>query len=262
MRNSQNETISCVIRNTDHKTGFSLVELSVVMVVIGVLVASTLTFVDGYTKGHQIKETQAKLDAIERALVVHLIKFGYLPCPSSRTALRGTAGFGISTTACNAAAPAGTVDVNTSRVRIGMVPVKSLGLPESHAFDGWGNRITYATIRNLAVNKATYDAYETTDTNGVIIMQDGSGHLLYHPYELNITAYALISHGSDGNGAFNRNGSLAKACNAAAKDGENCNYTNSLFLDMPINDGDMVANYFNDYVRWKQVSAINYDAIH
>ncbi len=241
------------------QAGFSLIELSIVFVVIGILMTGALTFVSGYTKGHQIKETRMKLQAIEQALIVHVRKYGHIPCPASRTTQRGTASFGVSPTLCNTAPPGGTVDVNSGKVRIGMVPVKRLGLPEEHAFDGWGNRITYAAIRDLAVDQTTYNSYATTDTDGVIIIQDGNGNQLYPADDKNINAYALISHGSDGKGSFNRTGQVVNACNSAMKDGENCD-SDSLFFDMPINDGDTESTYFNDYVRWKPVTSLNMDA--
>ncbi len=255
----RNDNYHVTMQPRNHKHGFSLIELSIVFVVIGILMTGALTFVSGYTKGHQIKETRMKLQAIEQALIVHVRKYGHIPCPASRTTQRGTASFGVSPTPCNTAPPGGTVDVNAGKVRIGMVPVKRLGLPEDHAFDGWGNRITYAAIRDLAVDKDTYNAYTTTDTNGIIIIQDGNGNQLYPADDKNINAYAIISHGSDGKGAFNRIGQVVNACNSAAKDGENCD-ADSLFFDMPINDGDTESTYFNDYIRWKPVASLNMDA--
>ncbi len=242
------------------KKGFSLIELSIVFVVIGILMTGAITFVSGYTKGHQIKETKMKLGAIEKELIVHVRKYGHLPCPASRTVALGTANFGMSPSACNIAPPAGTADVNSGKVRIGMVPVKSLGLPQNYAFDGWGNRITYSAIRNLAVGQSTYNSYTTTDTNGVIIIQDGNGNQLYPADDKNITAYALVSHGADGKGSFNRTGQNVVACGTATKDSENCDDNDSLFFDMPINDGDVPASYFNDYIRWKPITSLNLDA--
>ncbi len=255
----RNDNYHVTMQPRNHKHGFSLIELSIVFVVIGILMTGALTFVSGYTKGHQIKETRMKLQAIEQALIVHVRKYGHIPCPASRTTQRGTASFGVSPTLCNTAPPGGTVDVNSGKVRIGMVPVKRLGLPEEHAFDGWGNRITYVAIRDLAVDKDTYNAYTTTDTNGVIIIQDGNGNQLYPVDDKNINAYALISHGSDGKGSFNRTGQNVVACGTATKDSENCD-ADSLFFDMPINDGDTPASYFNDYIRWKPVTSLNMDA--
>lgn len=63
-------------------------------------------------------------------------------------------------------------------------------------------------------------------------------------------AYAVVSHGADGRGAFPINGTAvpgSKSCNASASDGMNCN-DDATFLDGFFNDGSQVPVFYDDYI--------------
>lgn len=64
------------------------------------------------------------------------------------------------------------------------------------------------------------------------------------------SAYAVVSHGADGRGAFPLNGTAvptSKACNTSAADGENCD-ADSTFVDGFFNDGTQVSVFYDDYI--------------
>ena len=199
-----------------------------------------------------------KLDALEEAILNYYRQFGHLPCPASATEPENTATFGRATD-CAAGAPAGTADsgVGSDAVRTGIVPTRTLSIADSAMFDPWGNRIAYTVIKDLAKDQAAFDAYPSppTSTTGVIQIVDLNGNQVTNDDGNTIIAYALVSHGKNGDGAANRLGNIVTACNNATKDGENCN-DDPVIRDTDIQDSTVIANYYDDIVRWKEMETL------
>jgi hypothetical protein len=105
-------------------------------------------------------------------------------------------------------------------------------------------RLSLAQVSGTALS-----AYTTTATNNVIQVLDANGNQVMSASTTAVTAFAVISHGKDGRGATNRKALLVNACDAAAKDGENCDGDVTV-RDMRIMDSTVLANYYFDYVRW------------
>lgn len=61
--------------------GFSLLELSIVLVIVGVLASAAVAPLSGTIRQSRIKQTQAHLEIIRQALHGYLISSGRLPCP-------------------------------------------------------------------------------------------------------------------------------------------------------------------------------------
>ena len=85
--------------------------------------------------------------------------YGYLPCPADRTLLSSSALFGVETrnggfTACTVASPGVVID-GTSSVYTGMVPLRTLGLPDNYAADAWGGKFDYSVSVNLIQNASS-----------------------------------------------------------------------------------------------------------
>src|SRR4051812_35690135 len=84
--------------------GFSLVEIAIVLVVVGLLVSGGLLGLAPVLAGNKISQTNAQMDRIEQALVLYVIQNGCLPCPASPTVMDGLArdsGTGPYSTGCN-----------------------------------------------------------------------------------------------------------------------------------------------------------------
>ncbi len=234
---------------------FTLIELSVVMVIIALILGVMVTVVPSEANKDATKETQDKMKVIEDSLLSFFNEKSYIPCPASRTAALSTATFGADST-CNGAAPAGTVDVGSGaeRVRIGAVPTRELGLPDSYAFDGWNNRITYAVGAELAYSSVGYTNHTPTTTGFTVI--DNAGNQM-HTGLPTFIAYVLVSHGADGSGAYSYQGvapSGATACSGTRRDGENCN-DNATFRDQF--QDIRSANAFDDIIKWRTKSYTN-----
>src|SRR5207237_6768383 len=89
----------------------------------------------------------------------------------------------------------------------GVIPTKSLNLPDEYAFDEWGRRITYL-VDPRATKESTCYTLQNYPTN------NGTGGVMVQTKDINGTVnttdsvmYAYISHGPDGHGAFPAQGS-------------------------------------------------------
>ena len=257
------------------RTGFSLVELSIVLVIIGVLVAMSLSLGSGQVGVANIKATQAKLDRIDQAIGTYLKTNGALPCPADGTASTSSIGVATATTGnssfsdatCATPTPNFTSTGSPGgSVYIGIVPVRLLGLSDDYAFDAWGNRIMYAVSKYCVdpdnwsgnytykcVNTATGGTVApTTDRGDNIAIYDLSG--TGSGVSKATAAYAVFSLGKDGYGGYTRAGTKTAAAPSGNKkelNNSSASYTSAVFNDGLINDGTNATNYFDDIVHWK-----------
>jgi prepilin-type N-terminal cleavage/methylation domain-containing protein len=238
---------------------FSLIELSIVLAVFAVVAVGVFSSREVGQEEVQVTSVDDTLDQVEQALAFYLKHYGYLPCPASRTESIDSANYGVSVSCAAAtatAAPAGTENIGANtdeyQLRVGMIPTRTLGIPDKYALDAWGNRLTYAMIRTLGVDKATYDAYAPTQASDYFQVVDKTGAVLYGNNNTELISYVILSHGSDGKGAYGKGGVQTIACPTGIGDTENCNTTKQFIVDV-VNQTDTGTQYFNDYVRWKQI---------
>ena len=239
--------------------GFSLIELSIIITMFSLLMAGILGSQTLNREVTRITAEGTNLTALQKSIQAFYQKNKYLPCPASRTQAPDTATYGTSTDCSLTTAPAGTVHVGTAaddyQLRIGAVPTRTLGIADRLGIDPWGNRITYALMRKLGVDAATYTAYAPTATTGYFQIVDGTGAATYGSSTTTIVAYALITHGSDGKGAYTKQGAAGIACSTTSLDKENCN-ADKKFMDAPVNE-TQGATYFDDFIRWVKKSDLD-----
>lgn len=121
--------------------GFTLAELAIAMVIIGLLLASAFIPLSAQIELRAISDTQRTMDGIREALIGYAQANGRLPCP----AIPGTATGAVDATTLE---PAGVEDTNpypatataVCRRTLGVIPWSTLGVPET---DSWGRRFTY-----------------------------------------------------------------------------------------------------------------------
>ena len=237
--------------STSQVSGFSLVEMAVVLCIMAVIAGSALVMSNAKQEQNNADTTKARIELIVDALTRQAELGSYLTCPAPLNALESAAGFGVATD-CSVAVVSGVTEVGSGgeAVRIGAVPVRSLNLPTNVAYDGWGNRFTYMVVTDIAHSSAlAITSYATIATNNVIQVIDASDNQIYEATNNAVVAFAVISHGKDGRGAYNRKGSIVKACDVTAKDGENCD-GDAVVRDMRIMDSTTISNNYFDYVRW------------
>ncbi|MDD5174883.1 MAG: prepilin-type N-terminal cleavage/methylation domain-containing protein [Sterolibacterium sp.] len=121
--------------------GFTLMELTVVLVIVALLLGGLLMPLSAQRDSKSINDTVAALNEIRNALLGFAVINGRLPCPDTRTdpthpAYGSEAAPGA---ADSAVAPNCTADVATE----GFLPWKTLGVSE---YDAWGAPWTAATV--------------------------------------------------------------------------------------------------------------------
>jgi prepilin-type N-terminal cleavage/methylation domain-containing protein len=120
--------------------GFSLVEMAMVLVILGVMAALFLPATNALIDNGRRKDTRSKLETLEGAITRFVITTGRLPCPADGGLVPGANLYGVEgriAGLCDSLIPAAQ---DQSR---GVVPWISLGLSIAQATDEWGNLITY-----------------------------------------------------------------------------------------------------------------------
>lgn len=232
-------------------SGFTLVELSVVLVVISLLVAGGLAASVSMVNRSAYIDTRTQLQQIEESLQDYYTVNGRLPCVASLNEAISSATFGIEVgatgTTCAGGAAQSTpghyrVDIGGGvMVRVGMLPVRTLGLSDSAAADKFGSRIVYAVTEKLT------DAGQFGTAPGAITVKDASNNNI-----LTNAAYFVTSLGRDRKGAYAlSNASLVEACGSTGNlDVHNCTLNDAIFREAPFNSGTEENYFFDDLVRW------------
>ena len=227
------------------RRAFTLVELSVVLLIISLITAAGMTLGGDVLKAAARVKTQERLATIQQALDNYAKSNGYLPCPADRAFLPTSATFGYerraTATTCTTSA-AGLV--NVASTYIGGVPTRTLGLPDAYAGDSWGNKLLYAVSANHIGNITSY-----ASAAGTITINYGD---LTTNYAITTSAtYVVVSHGPNGNGAFPFQGAAKTTCNVfIGIDSANCDDGDATFYDSAYNDGTIAAQFFDDFVVW------------
>lgn len=149
--------------------GFSLLEMAVVLVIIGLLLAGMLLPMSAQMDDRKMKETQKQIDEITQALVGFTVANGRLPCPADPTKATGAANAGLE-----------DLGAATCNRTSGAVPWSTLGVAET---DAWGRRFTYAvtgtfaqTIANAIATLPAWTASTAYDLNTLARPTTANGH--------------------------------------------------------------------------------------
>lgn len=129
-------------------TGFTLVELAMVLVIVGLLLAGGLSFFTAQVESQRLSEGRAQLAEIKESLLGFAVQRGYLPCPANPAAantLEDRAANGQ----CNRAD--------------GTIPGATLGLTRST--DPFGQPFTYRVTLAFADNGLASLPPAITDSN-------------------------------------------------------------------------------------------------
>lgn len=196
--------------NLPRNSGFSLVELAVVLVIVGLLASGLMLSLGTQQETAAMQETQRQLESIREALIGFALTNGRLPCPAARDAPNNNANAGR----------------ENCPLQHGVVPWATLGLPET---DAWGNRFTYyAHSAFTAAVPANALASFTLDQTGNAAIKDATGA----GYDIASALPAVIvSHGARPAGAWRPDGT--QIAGAAGDEAENADANTTFVTHTP-----------------------------
>ena len=146
--------------------GFTLIEVAIVMVIIGLALAASIAPLSSQIERSKIAETEVILNDVMEALYGFAIANGRLPCPASAISLGVEAPAGGGAICTGATVPAGAH---------GFVPGITLGLSGKYnedelLLDAWSNPIRYSVTQtdNDTDNTTTPTAPATTIPDGTM----------------------------------------------------------------------------------------------
>ena len=232
----------CTKHNISNKA-FSVIELSAVLVIIAIVAGSALSV--GITQNESIKvrETDLKIERIEKAITAFVALNKRLPCPANASLALNDDSLGIesiNSNECDATNLEGNTDYS-----MGTIPVKALSIPTEFMFDGWGRRFTYVVDNDFA-SSSTNNNFVTNDAGSIIVRSNNTNRT-------NQAVYVLISHGADGKESWPRNGGNRTSTADGATEAEEI--SNSHVNTTPAFDNIFVmmsqTDFFDDTVIFK-----------
>lgn len=200
------------VKNTD-KSGFSLIELAILIAVAATVAVGYLALVqpEQALKSNSTLKTLERMHAIIDALEGYRVKYGRLPCPadpltrSDNTNEDGSTpmpGIVFGSERLNLDQTDGNVGIDCP-VQSGSIPFRSMGLKPEFMFDGWNRRFTYHVSANLCgvgtdptAENDGCTPFNYAENEGDIIVSDGGANVT------DKAAYVIVSHGPNGLGAF------------------------------------------------------------
>lgn len=227
------------------RRGFTLMELSVALVLTGLLAGLYLTFSTKNSNAECYTTTQAQMNTVREAIERFSIKNDRFPMPAMRNV-------GVDHKNYGREAAAGDLDPAVNGAVFGALPFQALGISVENASDCWGNKYTYAVTQALT----------TSNTNGGFLDPNTPGRLSIKTNAtvtfLSEAGYAIISHGVDGLGAVKNNYNAQSNTPASRKWCEdqgtlktaNCSRKNAL-VSAEFNDGKNPGPYFDDIVVYR-----------
>ncbi len=203
------KVVMIIDANANRKKAFSLVELSIVIVIFSILATLALSLFLNDKSGRGVIETKNRIDQIYLAMGKFLVINGRLPCPSSLKLVRSDINYAVELGNPGECIYNGiySIDNNLGSVNLlyGAVPAVSLGLPKNYANDAYGAKFVYVVDANHT--RATSfpisgsDSFVTAASNDIIsIVDNKSGSPIT---VTNDAIFAIVSYGLNKAGAFN-----------------------------------------------------------
>lgn len=226
--------------NARDSRGFTLLEITVVLLIIGLMIAGLFAPLETQLEARDRRQTQTLLEDVQAALYGHALTHGRLPCPD-------TDGDGLANPPFNPADPAASG--NCAR-NVGTLPWSELGVPGT---DAWGNLYTYAVSQPEFTRADTDDLCNGGDESGPHLDLCTRGRLtiksrgdapatsgLESKAELATYATAIpavvVSHGRNGSGSVSGEG-LVRAAPEGGDEAENAD-GDTVFMQRGYTRGD------------------------
>ena len=203
--------------NSKYLTAFSLIEMSVVLIVISILFVGTFSS-SSVVNSVRTSVSKDKLEVIYSLLGKFLKNNKRLPCPASLAITVSNANFGkeVRNPLDNKCSGSGIYASNNSgfsNIIVGAIPVKDLGINNDFAYDAFGNlvlyfidqRFTYNYISNISNDlNLSIPSFGTASFKDIMVIKNRNlkGEVLINSDVMMV----LVSHGANGYGSINATG--------------------------------------------------------
>lgn len=239
-------------------SGFTLMELAVVLMIVGLLLGGLLIPLSAQRDVEGIRNTEKALTDIREALIGFAVINGRLPCPAQATIAYNAANAGVESTtgsgtsltcACAATSSPGAAQIGATPCSVsnatdsvsGVLPWATLGLLET---DSWGNRYAYHvnTFFARGVGQTTFGCTPITNPVNAAFAICESGSIGIYTAANKTIALAsqvpavVVSHGKNGMGAYTQQGTQLTAATAGSDEAENSNADASFVSNTVIDD--------------------------
>lgn len=251
---------------------YTLMELSMVLVVLSLLSAAAMRYSTNATVSKNNKQLTATMDAVETALQSYAVTYSRLPCPSDTTVSDNSAAFGVEVGTSGDGNCTGynfinsTADADdgttTSQVVAGAIPTKTLKIDDRYAYDPWGRRILYVVDKRITATSAFTTYPVSNSTVGVIVVKKSAADSFANAISAR-GLYALLSFGPNGHGGYVRNpGNTSTRYNDGSTNTDeqkNCHCTSAAvagtfdrnFVQKTRAMSTTLTNMFDDILRYK-----------
>ncbi|MGK5078938.1 type II secretion system protein [Janthinobacterium sp. HLX7-2] len=208
--------------------GFSLIEIAIVLVIVGLMIGGLVTPLTVQLEQRKVTETQQALDEAKEALTGYALRYGYLPCPaiSSMNGLEDRRG-----TRCN------------GEKRVGFLPWASLGLRQG---DSWNNLFRYSVTPAFSDSEQQFNLGTPRD---ISIATRNGGALLQATAQNDIPAM-IMSHGKNGFGATSVQGQRQAVLAGKNVDERNNASNAATFISRAASSAQQSGGEFDDIVVW------------
>jgi FG-GAP repeat len=205
----------------ERSSGFSLIFVSILLAVASLIFVSFLPGQEAGDNNQKAINNTKKLERVEEAMRSFMASNNRRPCPADGQYAENTANFGLEATTpgtCTGGAPSAPLgpDAGTGYIVGGVIPTKTLGLPDDYAYDDFGRRFTYVVDKRATASSSCLTLQNAPANNGIggLKIENTTGGTV-----IDNTMYAYIAHGASGYGAFPAQGStVANRINSGSTD--------------------------------------------
>ncbi len=176
--------ITCPTPSREIKSshGFTLIEMAVVMVVVGIMITLGVSVLPSLIQNAKIRKTRDVLERVDFALEGYISSNGRCPCPD-------TDGDGLENRNANDAAVAGD---DTCDKYVGDLPYVTIGLPAG--VDDWQNTFKYGVHEDV-INSDTSDSCSKLASAGAGAFDASKLHITDAGNNSTNQAYVIVSGG-------------------------------------------------------------------
>ncbi|MEZ5814713.1 MAG: prepilin-type N-terminal cleavage/methylation domain-containing protein [Alphaproteobacteria bacterium] len=269
-------TIKNRTKTTRCQNGFTLIEMSISLIIIGILIAIFFPIYQQYIEEQRRITTEQNVVKAGAFIEEYRKANGAYPCPAPMKIATNLAQYGRAVDCrnppydpatlapgncsadgiCYESAIAGrAIGLTDPNVIVGTIPYRDLQLDEDTSLDGYNNRLLYAVTYSMT-DRTTFDfsagAISVVDENAPRVLPDGSAD------------YVVLSMGKTGTGGFSREGVLKAPCAGGTRDTQNCNPgldtgaapANSIYVAALKNTSN-TADFFDDIVVYSSPQTIS-----